>query len=133
MSYDLGQGQVLLFEGMGLNGIGALRAWGDFEGLMWHPSHVNPASPFSCQTGIPPLLSPKAALLDTSGWFSLGWTGLSSAEVLGGIPLGQYVGEVEVPGQFLLACCVHGLAQLPLLQSLAMHLGKSGLPTLHPW
>lgn len=117
-------------------GIRALRAWGDFEGLIWHLSHVNLASPFSSpRQGASSLLrqplapAGRCALLDSS---VLGGMGLSSAEVLGGIPLGQCVREVEVPGQFLLACCVHRLGLLPLLQNLAMHLGKSGSPTLFP-
>lgn len=59
--------------------------------------------------------------------------GLSSAEVLGGVPLGQCVREVEVPASSCWLACVHRLAQPPLLQSLALHLGKSGLRTLLPW
>lgn len=103
---------------------------------MWHLSHVNSVSPIPApDSGLPPFLSPKApagrsALLDISVW---GCMGLSFAEVLGGVPLGQYVSmEVDVPGQFLLACCVGRLAHLPLLWSLAVHLGRSGSLTPLP-
>lgn len=110
-------GRYGLFEGMDLDccwapegpalsplGVRALRAWQDVEGLMWHSSHVTPAYPsFSPRQGASSLpLSPGSPWhLQAAMHFwtvplgsVLGLTGLSFAEVLGGILLGQRDREV---------------------------------------
>lgn len=71
------RGKYCLFEGMGLDccwapegptlsplGVRAVRTWGDFEGLIWHPSHVNPAYPSSSlRQG-----APSPSLSQSSPW-----------------------------------------------------------------